>query len=301
MNKTYRIVWNETTNTWVAVAEIAKAHGKSASVGGGIVASCTQVGARFAYTAAASAVLMMGAPAMAATGATGTDAGATTGVAGYVCYYDTGSSSVICGDATTTTTNASVYSGNPAKSVVLGVGAANTGESNVAVGYNAKIVDGVSAAIAIGSAAKSSAGYGIALGSEATATKSWDISIGRYAGANQTTTQTEGRNIAIGDGALQNAVNPNNNIVMGTGAGDTLNGTANVIIGTYANAKSQNKDSNGVANSVVASNVVAVGDRALATSGSAVSIGSRTQATGGSSVAIGVTAKANASYAIAQI
>lgn len=34
MNKTYRIVWNETTNTWVAVAEIAKAHGKSASVGG---------------------------------------------------------------------------------------------------------------------------------------------------------------------------------------------------------------------------------------------------------------------------
>ena len=29
MNKVYRTVWNEHTNTWVAVAEIAKAHGKS--------------------------------------------------------------------------------------------------------------------------------------------------------------------------------------------------------------------------------------------------------------------------------
>ena len=31
MNKTYRVVWNESTNTWVAVQETAKAHGKSAS------------------------------------------------------------------------------------------------------------------------------------------------------------------------------------------------------------------------------------------------------------------------------
>ncbi len=31
MNKTYRLIWNEYTNTWVAVAEIAKARGKRAS------------------------------------------------------------------------------------------------------------------------------------------------------------------------------------------------------------------------------------------------------------------------------
>jgi len=29
MNKVYRTVWNEHTNTWVAVQETAKAHGKS--------------------------------------------------------------------------------------------------------------------------------------------------------------------------------------------------------------------------------------------------------------------------------
>lgn len=113
MNKTYRIVWNETTNTWVAVAEIAKAHGKSASVGGGIVASCTQVGARFAFTAAASAVLMMGAPAMAANG---TEYQANTD---NLCYYDTDTLSVICGDGTTSATN----TGNKPKSVVMGMGA----------------------------------------------------------------------------------------------------------------------------------------------------------------------------------
>ena len=38
MNKQYRIVWNESTHTWMAVSEIARSHGKSKgglSSGGG--------------------------------------------------------------------------------------------------------------------------------------------------------------------------------------------------------------------------------------------------------------------------
>ena len=31
MNKTYRLIWNDFTNTWVAVSEIARARGKRAS------------------------------------------------------------------------------------------------------------------------------------------------------------------------------------------------------------------------------------------------------------------------------
>jgi len=31
MNKTYRLIWNETTNTWAVVSELAKARGKRAS------------------------------------------------------------------------------------------------------------------------------------------------------------------------------------------------------------------------------------------------------------------------------
>ena len=336
MNKTYRIVWNETTNTWVAVAEIAKAHGKSASVGGGIVASCTQVGARFAFTAAASAVLMMGAPAMAANGTeyqSGTD---------NLCYYDTTSQSVVCGSNATNTADTS--GGKPAKSVVMGLDSTNTGESNVTIGNGAittaehslkvtKVTNSAgvvtstktefmdistpdsittttdasgntttvevlknqpSAAIAIGQMAKSTGGYGVALGYQAHAARTWDISIGRLAGAGQTTTQTEGRNIAIGDGALRGANNPNNNIAMGTDAGRNTAGAGNVIIGTYANSPT----ANGAA--ITANNVVAVGERAVASSGSAVAVGTRSKSSGAITVAVGASANASGNYAIAQ-
>jgi len=63
MNKIYRVVWNETTQTWNAVAEFAKAHGKTASSGiGGIVASA---GVRFAFTAIMSGLLLASGQAMA--------------------------------------------------------------------------------------------------------------------------------------------------------------------------------------------------------------------------------------------
>lgn len=76
MNKIYRTVYNETTGTWMAVAEIAKGHTKSA--GGNIVSvsstitSVPAVGMKLVYTALASAVLLMSTQAMAATVADGT-------------------------------------------------------------------------------------------------------------------------------------------------------------------------------------------------------------------------------------
>ncbi|WP_455019069.1 ESPR domain-containing protein, partial [Kingella denitrificans] len=38
MNKVYRTVFNEKTNTWVAVSEVTKAHGKS-GVSGNVVST----------------------------------------------------------------------------------------------------------------------------------------------------------------------------------------------------------------------------------------------------------------------
>ena len=154
-------------------------------------------------------------------------------------------------------------------------------------------------ALAIGSGAQANGGITIAIGENATADRAWDISIGRQAGSGQTTTQTEGRNIAIGDGALRQAVNPSNNIAMGTGAAELADGTANVTIGTYANSNTINIINN-TATPVTASNVVAIGDRALASAGSAVAIGNRTKATGNISIALGGSAVASANYAIAQ-
>jgi len=43
MNKQYRIVWNESTATWVAVAEIARSHGKSQGAHTGIASRAVQL------------------------------------------------------------------------------------------------------------------------------------------------------------------------------------------------------------------------------------------------------------------
>lgn len=65
MNKTYRVVWNESTNTWVAVQETAKAHGKSASgsVHGIAVDLLERVGIKIPRFAASTMLLVLTATA----------------------------------------------------------------------------------------------------------------------------------------------------------------------------------------------------------------------------------------------
>ncbi len=288
MNHIYKTVWNSKLGTWTAVQETAKSHGKSASVDGGVVASCTQVGTRFAYTLAASAVLLMSGQAMAVTGTE------YQIFSDNICFYDTTTQSVICGDATTSVVD--TVDGKTAKSVAVGLNAKTAGESNVAVGVKASSAE--TASVAIGSEAKALHNQSVAIGQNAEANSDWDVSIGRRAGAGTETPAAEGRNIAIGDGALEKAVSPNNNIVMGTSAAAELTGNANVILGTYANSKTANKEINNVDRGVTASNVVAIGDRALATSNSAVAIGNRVKASGAIATAVGASANASGAYSI---
>ena len=80
MNKTYRVVWNESTNTWVAVAEIATARGKSGKVTA-VIAAATVVSALFAQTAAQAESLKLGNTAVASGSnaiAVGVDASASS-------------------------------------------------------------------------------------------------------------------------------------------------------------------------------------------------------------------------------
>lgn len=162
------------------------------------------------------------------------------------------------------------------------------------------------AAIAIGNEAKAYDNQSIAIGQKATANADWDISIGRNAGSGITSIAPEGRNIAIGDGALKEAVLPNNNIAMGTDASSKQKGNFNVVIGTYANsptALGSTKLDNGnaiTATFVEANDTVAIGERALAIQSNAVSIGNRSKSTGAAAVAIGTGSEASGNYAIAQ-
>lgn len=302
MNKIYRTLWNAATQSWVVVSELAKAGGKSASGKSALVNSVSG----FSFTLIAASVVL----------ATGTASAAdilgnkypTSKDGDNYCFFDNGSQSVICGDATTKTTDKT--DNKPAKSVVIGFGATNDGETNVAIG--AKSQSSKAASIAIGDNAKALDNQTIAIGQNATANSDWDISIGRQAGAEQTNVSKEGRNIAIGDGALKRGKGVNNNIALGTSAGDSFEGTHSLIMGTYANTNaaitsalnSGTKEKelgsvvkNTVGNSdvyhVKASNVVALGHRALATNAAAIAIGQQAKALGNQSIATGNGAKAS--------
>lgn len=205
MNKIYRVVWNETTQTWNAVAEFAKAHGKTASSGiGGIVAS---VGVRFAFTAIMSGLLLASGQAMAAENSGKTLANgkavaeAVEGTEYNTCYFDTVSYNVVCGDDSTKALD--VVPGvtpKQGKSVVMGQGASSKGETNVVIGANSSTAgpsdepSRATGAIAIGAAASANHNQSIAMGQTASAKGEADVSIGKLAGD---TVSSGGRNISI--------------------------------------------------------------------------------------------------------
>ena len=279
MNKIYRVVWNETTQTWNAVAEFAKAHGKTASSGiGGIVASA---GVRFAFTAIMSGLLLASGQAMAAANSGKTLANgkavaeAVEGTEYNTCYFDTTSYNVVCGDDTTTALDFIPQDGGQppkqGKSVSIGQGTQTSGESNVAIGPNSATAE--TGSIAIGSSANAAKNQTIAIGQGAATKGQADIAIGKGAGPGSSS--ANGRNIAIGENALQNSTNSDNVIAIGTNAGSGSDSTQSIYIGNGANGMETKN--------------VAIGNLAKTKSGS-VGIGDSSNAQGRSSVAIGTSA-----------
>ncbi|MDY0500349.1 YadA-like family protein [Pasteurella multocida] len=304
----YRTLWNAATQSWVVVSELAKAGGKSASGKSALVNSVSG----FSFTLIAASVVL-GSGQVSAADILSNKYPTNQNNDNY-CFFDANSKSVICGDETTKTEDKA--DNKPAKSVVMGFGATNKGESNVAIGVSSK-TENATAAIAVGASASAKANYAIAVGFEAEGNGQWDISIGRFAGKGASTSAGEGRNIAIGDGALKDSGPVNNNTVLGTGAGGNLVGDHNVIIGTYANfhnaaesainsgtslekAKIKSKDVGGKTLYYVETpNVVAIGHRALATQSGAVAVGQQAKAFGVTTVAVGNGSRALNNNAVA--
>ena len=304
MNKIYRVVWNETTQTWNAVAEFAKAHGKTASSGiGGIVAS---VGVRFAFTAIMSGLLLASGQAVATvenngkTLANGTVLSAAADGTDYnTCYFDTVSYNVVCGDDTTKALDFIPQTGGQppkqGKSVAIGQGAQTSGESNVAIGP--KTVTANTGSIAIGVAASANHNQSIAMGQEASAKGEADVSIGKLAGD---TVSSDGRNISIGESALKGGSGVNNVIAIGSSAGVDSNSSHSVYIGTGATGKEHKNVSIGyLANTKSGS--IAVGDNSNAQGSSSVAIGTKSVVTDVASngVAIGFNSTTSGLSAVA--
>ena len=304
MNIIYRVVWNETTQTWNAVAEFAKAHGKTASSGiGGIVAS---VGVRFAFTAIMSGLLLASGQAVATvenngkTLANGTVLSAAADGTDYnTCYFDTVSYNVVCGDDTTKALDFIPQTGGQppkqGKSVAIGQGAQTSGESNVAIGP--KTVTANTGSIAIGVAASANHNQSIAMGQEASAKGEADVSIGKLAGD---TVSSDGRNISIGESALKGGSGVNNVIAIGSSAGINSNSSHSVYIGTGATGMDPKNISIGY-QANTKSGSIAVGDNSNAQGSSSVAIGTKSVVTdvAGNGVAIGFNSTTSGLSAVA--
>ncbi|WP_373755485.1 ESPR-type extended signal peptide-containing protein, partial [Neisseria sp.] len=323
MNKNYRSIWNEALGAWVAVSEIENAKGKPAKSGfaGALSAVGTVAGrgARFAFTAVMSALLLASGQVAAAQ----INGGAATGTTN-TCYYDTASATVICGDATTVSDQ--TEGTKTAKAVVLGTGAKNDGESSIVIGNGAKVAtwdqtvanaaqalgtNSPVAAIAIGNSTNAQNDGVIALGSGANAVSLRDIAIGSDAGKNSTNMNSVGNNIMVGQNA-GSSTKTTNLIALGVGAAAGLGSNLsvstgygafrNIAIGTNANSADVNKAAAvaGAKNAASASDVLnggsgafnanytlAIGDSSLANKNHSTAIGSNARSMGTYSLAMG--------------
>ena len=280
MNKTYKTVYNAVSGTWAAVSELAKSQGKNTT------------------RAAAALVLLAVSPAWGAQNTGTTTSGGNTVPAGAdykSCYFDDTSKNVVCGDATTTA--ADVVDSKPGKSVAIGMSSTAAGESNIALGSSASASS--TSGLAIGSNSKAHHNQTVAIGERASALGEADIAIGKAAGENATST---GRNIAVGEYAVKDAVAANNVIGIGTNAAKGISGSHVIAIGTDANQGVSGVNqvvAIGYKSSAETSQSVAIGTSASAKQIGALALGNNSNAVTESSVAVGRFAQASGPNSIA--
>ena len=242
MNRSYKSLWNEKTQTFVAVAEIASNKGKKSS---------SQVTASGALSTAFRNVLLaigLSGIALAVQAATGISGGTGAGTAASG-DCDTAAHAVFKdGIAIGCESRAELD-----KSIAIGKGAQtiNTpafdpfdgspiadGHSGIAIGDKAQVNGGISS-IAIGKNAKVVLGNvgntagGVAIGQETTAVIG-EVFIGNHAGAFRVDPGLNSSgNVGIGDSVGQRSKG-GSNIMLGGEAGQDLDGYWNIVTGNGA-------------------------------------------------------------------
>ncbi|MDY2796352.1 MAG: YadA-like family protein [[Pasteurella] aerogenes] len=293
MNKIYRVVFNHATQSWTAVAEIARAKGKGSSttVGSTEQADAGSVSKLIRFTLVMSGMIL----STQAIAATGTEYQAGTD---NVCYFDTATNSVICGTADTQVTdpgqnavavgesatanaiqvtsvgyNAGQGSTNAANSTFIGTGAgANSNGTaqgtQLTTAYNTYVgSDAGNGATGVQNTAVGGSNAGAGVTGDANAafghaslynTKgNLNTGLGAYAGQNS----SGDSNTSVGDNAGRK-VTGNNNTALGSNAGTGTKGSDNVAIGVDAGQ------------SITAAETVSIGKGAKANNYKAVALGS---------------------------
>ena len=291
MNKIYRVVWNETTQAWNAVAEFAKAHGKTASSSiGGIVASA---GVRFAFTAIMSSLLLASGQAMA------TDNSYLLNLGNNV-KNALGGKTAIDGEGNLTlndlggTGKANVHDAleamnNKINQLGGGLGGGSSSHfysvqtpSNDRGNYNNNGATGLDA-LAAGADAQAAGAFAVAVGTGAQAAISNSIAIGKNATVNEDTASDMAVNgLTKGEGSVA------------IGANTKASGTNATAVGQSSNAYGQNSLAAGQSSNAVGKSSVALGDGANATQDSATALGPYSQSTAAGATALGFNTRATA-------
>lgn len=235
MNKIFRVIYSQATQSWVAVSELTKAHKKQSSSSAKKSASGSS--ANFIKSSAIALSLLSGSAAYAAEAASGLiQINSTKGTTAAA----TGSDSIAIGKDSKATGNDGIALGNQAKAenkntVAIGAGASSKHNNAVAIGKGSQALGATSLALVMGSKATGNdsyaIGYGsdsigmtsIAFGRQSKASKDYDIVLGSEA---NTRNVGKGYSIAIGVGAVsgsnQAVKNLNGNdsggVAIGTGA-----------------------------------------------------------------------------------
>ena len=269
MNKIFRIVWSQATQSWVVVSELTKAHKKQSSSNS--QGSAVKFSGDFIKSSAIALALLSGHSAYAAVNVTGTG-------------HDT---SVAWGD----TSNAS---GNNA--VAVGRKAQATGDSAIAVGIDSK-ASGASAE-AIGVGANATGDRSVAIGNQGKAEGTEAVAIGKGANASKASAVALGQGAqATGDRATaigQNSkATKDDTIALGTNSKST--NTYTVALGRNTEAAGQRSMAFGNEAKATANDTIAFGSSSEAKKDNDIIIGKEAKSRdegGGHSVAVGYNATA---------
>ncbi|MGM8908633.1 YadA-like family protein [Psychrobacter sp. 1U1] len=312
MNRSYKVIWNEALQCFTAVAENAKAKGKSSK--SSISASAlktdigTQSGRSLRLNALRSALIAVGLTSLAigmssqAIAAVGVNGGTGSGTAISECTNDSQANSgtnkeniaIGCESSTSNKGYQIADRGNPyytdneftpgmknGGSVAIGTGASTEHVFSVAIGEYAKTTSGAGVAIGVGSLSEGNTA--LAIGRQSVARGDYSQAMGNVASATgdgslavgHSATATGYRGIAIGSTDIDGA---------GEVAGQ--DGAAYQFIG-QTKASGRDTIALGSGAQATADNALSLGSGAQATADNALSLGTSSAATKAGSVALG--------------
>lgn len=183
MNKIFRVVWSQATQSWVVVSELTKAHKKQSS--SNAQKSAVNFSGNFIKSSAIALALLSGHSAYAAeTAASGLIQINSKGAAAA-----SGSDSIAIGKDSKATGNDGIALGNQAKAenkntVAIGRESKASGESGIALGYQATADKQFTVAIGAGASSKHNNAVAIGKGSQALGATSLALVMGSKATGN---------------------------------------------------------------------------------------------------------------------